>query len=71
MDIPDYCVLHPTAVLASPANCAVYFNCSSSPSNGFMAECPYPQLYDPATQACGDFELVSCDRRPEPMAPCM
>ncbi|XP_071103438.1 uncharacterized protein [Haliotis cracherodii] len=60
-----------------PDNCAWYFNCSMTPDavmetfyNGFIMECPYPQLFSADTMQCEDFEDVECRGREEPKSPC-
>ncbi|KAL4228860.1 hypothetical protein ACF0H5_011900 [Mactra antiquata] len=69
VDIPEYCAVHQSDIIANPDNCAVYFNCSST-NNGHTTECKYPDLFDDTTKTCKDFTQVTCQSRPEPMAPC-
>ena len=35
-----------------------------------MKECPYPDLFSPRTLECDEFTRVTCDKVPEPQAPC-
>jgi hypothetical protein len=70
---PDYCNIHPNAVVAKEDNCAQYYNCSR-PAKRFassqMQECTYPYLFSRITMKCEKFTSVACDNRPEPQAPC-
>ena len=79
--MPDYCAAHPSEVLPDPDNCAHFFNCSDptlttitrvgglTPAN-YRKECHYPDLFDETIKQCNNFEMVKCDKKPEPQAPC-
>ncbi|XP_052252891.1 uncharacterized protein LOC127859481 isoform X4 [Dreissena polymorpha] len=70
-DIDSFCRAHPTHIRLHPTNCAQYYDCAATALGGqILRECPYPQLFDPATLTCKPFTNVSCGIRFEPTAPC-
>ncbi|KAJ8316014.1 hypothetical protein KUTeg_006028 [Tegillarca granosa] len=63
--LPEFCDVHPKAVLPNPDNCAKFFNCSDIITGvmSFNHECKYPDLtvdikecdtgvFDPSTKTC-------------------
>ncbi|WAR05418.1 hypothetical protein MAR_020787 [Mya arenaria] len=71
VDIDSFCKAHPTMVRPHPTNCAKYYDCSASAFGGnLLRECPYPQLFDPTTLTCQQFDKVTCGARFEPVSPC-
>ncbi|XP_062607658.1 uncharacterized protein LOC134269470 [Saccostrea cucullata] len=85
VDVPDFCAVHPLDIVPALDNCARYFNCSAvnaAPPSLIKArnlansavvdqmECSYPALFDVSSGDCRNFTSVTCDRRPEPQAPC-
>ncbi|XP_025107576.1 uncharacterized protein LOC112572218 [Pomacea canaliculata] len=73
----------PTAMLAHPANCHQYYNCSGhTPLTWFVSqlapdspdfylyECPYPQLFNEGTLRCEDYRDVKCGEKFLPLDPC-
>lgn len=67
VDVPDYCSVHPQAMLPDLDNCAKLFNCTEP---GIYKECKYPTLFSLQSLSCQDFTKVNCGRRKEPQAPC-
>lgn len=67
VDVPDYCSVHPQALLPDLDNCAKLFNCSEP---GIYKECKYPNLFSLQSLSCQDFTKVNCGGRKEPQAPC-
>lgn len=67
VDAPDYCSVHPEAVLPDLEDCAKFFNCSEP---GIYKECKYPKLFSLQSLSCQNFTEVNCGRRKEPQAPC-
>ncbi|XP_062578131.1 uncharacterized protein LOC134240032, partial [Saccostrea cucullata] len=67
VDVPDYCFVHPGAVLPDLDNCAYFFNCSYPESH---KECKYPDLFSRKSLSCQDFTTVNCEERIEPQEPC-
>ena len=39
-------------------------------AGNYRKECHYPDLYDDSIKQCNKFEMVNCDKKPEPQAPC-
>ncbi|CAG2185606.1 unnamed protein product [Mytilus edulis] len=72
VDIPDYCKVHPTAMIPDPTNCAKFYNCSQNMATktAVTSECKYPDLFSDVSQKCERFQNVSCKSRMEPQAPC-
>ncbi|XP_071175832.1 uncharacterized protein [Mytilus edulis] len=72
VDIPDYCKVHPTAMIPDPTNCAKFYNCSQNMATktAVASECKYPDLFSDVSQKCERFQNVSCKSRMEPQAPC-
>lgn len=67
-----YCQANPSSIVAHPANCAQYFNCSQRNTRlgGYLLECPYPLLFSTVSNSCQNFTITSCNSRFEPQAPC-
>ncbi|KAI8777160.1 CAunnamed protein product [Biomphalaria glabrata] len=77
LDALEICRNDPGLISAHPDNCAWYINCTSVPDaammtyfNGYVSECPYPQLFSHVTLQCEDFNNVQCLERFEPKSPC-
>ena len=72
VDIPDYCKVHPAAMIPDPTNCAKFYNCSQNMATktAVTSECKYPDLFSRVSNKCEKFQNVSCDTRKEPQAPC-
>lgn len=70
-------------MLAHPANCHQYYNCSGhTPLTWFVSqlapdspdfylyECPYPQLFNEGTLRCENYRDVKCGEKFLPLDPC-
>lgn len=73
VDVPDYCQANPQDIIPDLENCAHFYNCSDVIHMKRVAsmECTYPDLFSRVTLRCERFTTVTCDKRPEPQAPCM
>ncbi|KAH9524758.1 hypothetical protein Btru_027739 [Bulinus truncatus] len=76
-DVIEICKSDRALISVHPDNCAWYVNCTSVPDaammtyfNGYINECPYPQLFSELTLQCEDFNNVRCKNRFEPKSPC-
>ncbi|BFZ01380.1 hypothetical protein BsWGS_04419 [Bradybaena similaris] len=77
MDVIKMCQGKRGSLLAHPDSCSWYVNCSMTPDavmsryfDGYVMECPYPQLFSSVTSQCEDFNHVDCQSRFEPKSPC-
>ncbi|XP_064606642.1 uncharacterized protein LOC135471362 [Liolophura sinensis] len=74
--IDDECERNQRSRFPHPTECALYYDCSviykSIPKyfEQFLAECPYPQLFNDKTLRCESFNRVNCGRRREVKEPC-
>ncbi|KAH3812327.1 hypothetical protein DPMN_140756, partial [Dreissena polymorpha] len=72
--IESYCTDNPTMRFQSPDHCAQYFDCSDASFtpglHPYLKECPFPMLYNPATNMCGERETVNCMERFSPSNKC-
>lgn len=72
--IENYCIDHPNIRFQNPDHCAQYYDCrdaSFTPGLGpYLKECPFPQLYNPSTNMCGDRMSVNCYDRFTPTNKC-
>lgn len=81
--VVEMCKGDPTAILAHPANCHQYYNCSGhTPLTWFVSqlapdspdfylyECPYPELFNEGTLRCEDYRDVKCGEKFLPLDPC-
>ena len=69
----NFCAERPMDAMAHPTECAQYYDCRQRGTRlgeTYLAECPYPQLFDPELAACVDYTLANCGMRREPIAPC-
>jgi hypothetical protein len=68
----NFCKANPRQIKVNPDNCAQYFNCSDTTSQlgHFKEECKYPDLFSTTTMTCQPFNMVPCQTRMEPKAPC-
>ncbi|KAL3852459.1 hypothetical protein ACJMK2_016093, partial [Sinanodonta woodiana] len=61
-----------SAIVASEFHCAQYFDCTETNHTSpypRVNECPFPNLFDRASEKCLQPELVKCDTRFEPKEP--
>ena len=72
VDAVDYCAANPSEIVATPDNCAQYYNCTERQTTigDHMMECKYPDLFSRKNHTCQNFETVQCTTRREPQAPC-
>ena len=72
MDTVDYCAANPNDIIATPDNCAQYYNCTERQTTigDHVMECKYPDLFSKTSHSCENFEAVQCTIRKEPQAPC-
>ncbi|XP_071083913.1 uncharacterized protein [Haliotis cracherodii] len=76
-DVNPICMTTTETLIAHPTKCAQYYNCSAPamtihgrPWEKNRQECPYPQLYNPGTQRCEHYSMVTCGNRTEPVWKC-
>ncbi|XP_046372877.2 uncharacterized protein LOC124146577 [Haliotis rufescens] len=67
----EFCRLTARGRYPSILSCASFYDCSGG-AEGVERECPYPNLYNPASGLCEDFRSaeIYCNGRPVPRAPC-
>ncbi|XP_071083543.1 uncharacterized protein [Haliotis cracherodii] len=76
-DVNPICKTTTETLIPHPAMCAQYYNCSApamkihrSTLEQNLQECPFPQLYNPETQRCEHYSMVTCGNRTEPLGKC-
>ncbi|XP_071083547.1 uncharacterized protein [Haliotis cracherodii] len=77
VDVNPICKTTTETLMPHPTECAQYYNCSAPamtihgrPWEKNRQECPYPQLYNPETQRCEHYSMVTCGNRTEPLGKC-
>ncbi|KAJ8316009.1 hypothetical protein KUTeg_006023 [Tegillarca granosa] len=60
VDILEFCLSNPSAVVPNPDNCAQYFNCSNKNTKygHYIEECKYPDLYSVTLRSCQKFHTL-------------
>ncbi|XP_046555124.1 uncharacterized protein LOC124264427 isoform X1 [Haliotis rubra] len=73
-DVNPICLTTTQTLIAHPTKCAQYYNCSSPAAKRTweknLQECQPPQLYNPDTQQCEHYSMVTCGNRTEPLGKC-
>ncbi|XP_071083545.1 uncharacterized protein [Haliotis cracherodii] len=73
-DVNPICMTTTETLIAHPTKCAQYYNCREAAMKHYweknLQECPYLQLYNPGTQRCEHYTMVTCGSRTEPVWKC-
>ncbi|XP_071083544.1 uncharacterized protein [Haliotis cracherodii] len=73
-DVNPICMTTTETLIPSPTKCAQYYDCNTPAMEDSweqnLQECPYPQLYNPGTQRCEHYSMVTCGNRTEPLGKC-
>ncbi|XP_071083546.1 uncharacterized protein [Haliotis cracherodii] len=78
VDVNPICKTTTETLIPHPTKCAQYYNCSAPGMiidryfslGQNLQECPFPELYNPETQRCEHFSMVTCGSRTEPLGKC-
>ncbi|XP_048257678.1 uncharacterized protein LOC125383479 [Haliotis rufescens] len=77
VDVNPICKTTTETLIPHPTECAQYYNCSAPglKMQGYtlgqnQQECPFPELYNPDTQRCEHYSMVTCGSRREPLGRC-